>query len=547
MADRDEAAEELIQREEQLRAGRSTFEALWQQIQRYVFPNSASFTETTTPGQERTRWILDSTAPRSLEMFASFLHTLLNNPATRWIELGDEGNSEAWKTPDVRKWAEDVSDILISAMTTDTADLYSQLHQVYLNMGAYGTAALFVDVSARTRSLTIRQYHLGDCVIEEGENERVDTVLRQRNFTRRQALQRWKKEDLGKTFDDAYDSKKKRYVDTVRFLHCVVPNDDPCAEYIRARLPGPLHAAPYYSAWVNTVDRIVVEASAYEEFPYMVPRWYKAHGEVYGRSPSMTAMPDIRMINRMSDTILRGAEKIVDPPLVIPDGGLVSPVRMFPGGISYTEGQIDIKTLIPPGTSRIETGNQLLEQRQQAVRECYFVPLFVTPDNPVKTATQVLQEVDERNRAVSPMLVRMQTELFHGLVKRVYNLLLRNGVLPDLPPELADKRLTIRYVSPLIASQKQMEGLAMARLFEMLAPWAQVDNGAFDWFDIADKLPQIAHQASAAPAGILRNKSGVDDVRAARAQQQQAQQAASGALQGGEVLAKLMAAAPQPQ
>lgn len=270
----------------------------------------------------------------------------------------------------------------------------------------------------------------------------------------------------------------------------------------------------------------------------MVPRWYKTRGELYGRSPAMTALPDIRMVNQMSATILRGAEKIVDPPLVIPDGGLVSPARLFPGGITYSEGTVEIKTLIPPGTSRIETGNQLLEQRQQSIREAFFTPLFVTPDSPVKTATQVLQEVDERNRAVSPMLVRVQSELFFGLIRRVYNLLLRAGRIPDPPEEMAGDDLTVEYVSPLIASQRQMEALSTVRLYEMMAPWYGLDKGIGDHVSI-DRLWPVILMGSGAPAQIAKTPSELRQFRDARAAAETETQDAALALQGGEVAAKL--------
>jgi len=226
------------------------------------------------------------------------------------------------------------------------------------------------------------------------------------------------------------------------------------------------------------------------------------------------------MVNRMSDTILRGAEKIVDPPLVVPDGAIVSPVRLYPGGLTFVEGGAEIKSLIPPGTSRIETGNQLLIARQQAIKEAFFTPLFVTPDSPVKTATQVMQEVDERNRALSPMLVRMQSELFSRIAMRALDILAAAGQLPLPPAELQEAgALKLEYVSPLIASQKQLEGLALARTFEQMSFWAQVDKGFFDWID-TDKVAQRIPLANGVDATFIKSETVVKSVRKARAEQE---------------------------
>ena len=45
----------------------------------------------------------------------------------------------------------------------------------------------------------------------------------------------------------------------------------------------------------------------------------------------MTALADIKMLNRMSEVTIRAAQKQVDPPLLVPDDGFMLPVRTIPG------------------------------------------------------------------------------------------------------------------------------------------------------------------------------------------------------------------------
>jgi hypothetical protein len=510
---RDKVAEEIIRRDSERRSSRGTWEVLWQSIARYCLPNEASFMEQITPGQDRMRWVLDSTAPRALEMFGSFLHTLLNSPTSQWIKFGIEGEEELAWSPAVRAYLEGLDRKVMALLSAPMADIYSQLHQTYLSLGAFGTAVMYMDTVGG--QLRIRTYHLDDCTIEEGEDETIDSLTRVRKQSKRAAMQRFDLKKLGRSFENV-DDKKLSTVD--RYLHAIIPATDPLvAQFPKSRT---IRGSAYYSVWVlDGEEKRVLEYGSYNTFPYMVPRWYKARGEIYGRSPAMTAMPDIRMVNRMSDTILRGAEKIVDPPLVVPDGAIVSPVRLFPGGLTFVEGGAEIKSLIPPGTSRIETGNQLLIARQQAIKEAFFTPLFVTPDSPVKTATQVMQEVDERNRALSPMLVRMQSELFSRIAMRALDVLRAAGQLPLPPVELQDRQIKLEYVSPLIASQKQLEGVAIARTFEQMSFWTQADNGIFDWID-TDKVAVRIPMANGMDASFIKSKTVVDQVRKARSDQQ---------------------------
>ncbi len=532
---RDPLAVALVEQEADLRSNRATVETLWQQIAELVIPRRAAFQDQVTEGVLRDRKILDSTAARSLELFASFIHTLLNNPSVRWIKVRVSSAPELNKRAGVRAWLEAVSEIIMIELSGPNANIYSHLHQVYLDLGAFGTAVVFLD-GAPGGGLRVRYHQLDSVVLAEGESGHIDTAHLTMNFTPRQAQQRWPGLDLGKSVMDA---KGKKLHEPLRFLHSVFPVTDAVMSMLpaRARLGG----APFGSSWSNAQDRVTIQSGTYEEFPYMTPRWYKSRGAIYGRSPAMTVLPDIRMVNTMSDTILRGAEKVVDPPLILPDGSMISPVRMFAGGLSFSDGKVDVTTLIPPGSARIEVGNDLLQRRQEAIREGFFVPLFATPDSPVKTATQVLQEADERNRAISPMLVRTQEELHQGLATRSFNILDRQGRFPPMPPILRGHKLEIEFVSPLTSSQKETEGLSTMRFFEAMAAWGQVDEGVFDGVDI-DIVREVLHDATGAPAKIGRSKSDIARLRAARQEQENTIQQQQQLVEGAEVLAKLQAA-----
>ena len=536
----DKLARAILAREEHERAQRLDLEALWQRIGRHVIPRNATFTEEVSRGVHRNRFVLDSTAPRSLELFASFLHTLLNNPATQWFKISVEDDVELNKNQEVRKWMENTQKRMLRIMSSQSANLYPQLHQIYLDLGAFGTAVLYVETDDAGR-LRLRAYHLADCLITENSAGFVDGMYRQFKLSPRQAKQRWPDRPLGRQVDEASaKGKGKNTLKEVRFIHAVFSRDDEeLAPLVPKRIMN--RGTPFISVWVNAIDRKTIGTGTYEEFPYMVPRWYKVRGDKYGRSPAMTVLPSIQMVNRMKETILRGAEKLVDPPLLLPDGGLVSPIRLFPGGISFSEGTVTPVPLIPPGASRIEVGNDLLQKEQEAIREGFFVNLFQTPGSPVKTATQVLEEVDERNRAVSPMLINTQAELFHPFIGRVFNILLRAGKFMELPSVLVGREIDIEYISPLAASQQQMEGLSVLRLFQGLAPWSEIDPGIFDNFDM-DEVAKVVHKASGAPASILRSTSKIVSIREARAAKQAQDQAQGLAFEGAQATAKLVAA-----
>lgn len=519
----------------------------WESTARYVLPRKATFYEDARmPGGQafrRERMVLDSTAPRSLEQFASFLHTSLANPTQKWFWM--QMLSEAVQEPshDTKTWLEMARAGMAMHIESGRSNAYAALHELYLDLGAFGTAVMWVEWDRSRASLHFQTEHLADVQLWEGGDGRIDMAARRRFFTYRQAKQRWPKADLGASFEVDVDGKpKKKANERSPFVQMVFPKSE---EWLMREIPGAMNAQdPYVFVWVNMNDKKVVEVGTYKGKPFMAPRWVKTRGDIYGRSPAMTVMGDILMVNRMAETVLRGAEKLVDPPLVIPDGSMLSPIRLYPGGITYSDGDAKPEPLLPPGASRIELGSALIAERQGSIRDGFFVPLFITPDSPVKTATQVLQEVDERNKQVAPMLLRMQHELFDPLIVRVFDLLSDNNQLPPPPEEVADGSMKISYVSPIVSSQEQTSALAIMRWGEQLAFWAQFDPAYAD-LPVPEEIGRLLHKGSGASNKAIKSPVEFAKVQKARADQQN-QQAQQEQLTGGvEAAAKLAAATRQ--
>jgi len=533
----DALGKAIVRREQEARTSdeRQALDSFWDLIYRYTLPRRAIFQDEDQHGVRKDRYVLDSTAPRALELFASFLHSNLNNPALQWILVDIEDGQEL--TVDERKWLDAATKRLQRRLVTTTS-IYSDLHEIYMDLGAGGTGTLLVE---KTKNGSIRSsaFHMRDVVVEEGSDREIDVVYRQEKWSKRVALQRFPGLDLGKSFGQGKDKKG-------RFLHSVFPmTDEDILSKVdkRERDRLKLQKAKTFGVWVNADQEKTIEAGGFFDMPYAASRWYKVQGATYGRSPAMTVIGDILMVNRMSETTLKAAEKLVDPPMLMHDGGLMSPVRMFPGGITYTDGPVEPRFLVPPGASRIELSGALIEQRQTAIREGFFVPLFMDQNGPVKTATQYLGEQDERNRAVGPMLVRMHHEFFDRWVPRSFRILNDQGEFGPMPESLARKAhlLKFKYLSPITNSVAQSDGLNVARLFEGLAPWYQIDDGAFDSINI-DQAAKVILNASGAPKAVERNEAEIKKVRDQRLARAQAAEAQAGAISAVEAGAKLISA-----
>ena len=84
---------------------------------------------------------------------------------------------------------------------------------------------------------------------------------------------------------------------------------------------------PFQSIYFEFSSGHIIDIGGFKELPYVISRYLKAQ-QKYGRSPAMNALPDVKVLNKMVETAMKAAAKQVDPPLLVPDDSMLSPIRM---------------------------------------------------------------------------------------------------------------------------------------------------------------------------------------------------------------------------
>jgi hypothetical protein len=309
---------------------------------------------------------------------------------------------------------------------------------------------------------------------------------------------------------------------------------------------------PFISYYICLTSRMVLSESGYNTFPYAISRYVTAPKEVYGRSPAMTVLPDIKMINEMSKTVIRAAHKIVDPPLLLQEDGVLQAFNTRPGALNYGGVDDQGRQVVQPlqTNARVDIGMDMMEQRRRVINDAFLITLFqILVETPNMTATEAMLRAQEKGALLAPTMGRQQSEMLGPLIERELDILGRSGVLPEMPEALLERggEVEIQYVSPLNRSQRAEEGVAILRTLESVVPLAQIDPSIMMIFNpemIARELAEI----NGVPAKILRSKEEVDGMKQQQAQQAQAQallQAAPIAANSAKTLAETAALAGQ--
>jgi hypothetical protein len=247
------------------------------------------------------------------------------------------------------------------------------------------------------------------------------------------------------------DDRKKN--NNFWFIHVVRPrkNRNP-------RFQDSLNMA-WESGYVNLKDKTMIDEGGYPEFPYQVPRWTKTSGEVHGRGIGTMILPQVKKLNVIERDFTEMSNKIANPHREV--------LESFEGEYNTTPGaRNDVMEIPSSFVDERQFGNPIvtekrLEMQQQVVKNAFYADAFAPPitssgPGDRRNELEIMQRIREAFRKIGSPIGRIESELFTPKIYRCYNLLVRNGVIPEAPPELIGTNLKVRYEASEIWVEKTM-------------------------------------------------------------------------------------------
>lgn len=508
----------ITKRYKSLKSERSTWDSHWREIADVTYPRRSDFDTKRSPGEKRMTKAFDSTAIQANELLASGLVGLNINPASKWFVPDTEGMDEQAK-----RWLSNAADVMLAEIGTAKAGFYTSAYEYFLEFGAFGTAAMAIMADESGDGINCQSRALSEIVISENSEGLVDTIYRRFQWPAHRIHDKWGDES-GEQVMKAIKADKP---DTKFFIiHCIQPRKD------RDKNKRNKENLPFEEAYVVEKDDHLLEEGGYHEMPIPVGRFYKSPMETYGRSPAMTALPEIKMLNEVMKTTIKAAQKSVDPPLIIPNDGFLNPLRTVPGGVNVFDGSVnDSIGQLPSANPNI--GLDFVELLRDSIRSIFFVDQLQFSGGPQMTATEVLQRTEEKLRLMGPILGRVQTEFLGPVLDRIFGILFRQGKFGEAPESLPEK-FEFKYTSQVTQAQRQSEANGFLRGVEVMTPLLSINPQLLtDNLDANKTIRDTLEMFGVSPDKFNPEKQ-VDVVQEQRAQIQQLSQALALAQQGGE-------------
>lgn len=503
----------LTARWEQLKNERSSWMAHWREISDYLLPRSGRyFVQDRNRGEKKHNNIYDSTGTMALRILAAGMMSNMTSPARPWFRL-TTNNPKLNESQAVKTWLADTEREM--QMVFNKSNTYRALHSLYEELGAYGSAAAIVLPDAEN----VIHFHVltvGEYAIATDHRGRVNTLYREFQMTVGQMVSDFGRDKCSTSVQNAFE---RGALDTwMTVVHCIEPRTD------REQGKRDNKNMPFKSVYFepSARDGDYLRESGFNTFPALCPRWSVMGGDIYGSSPGMETLGDIKQLQHEQLRKAQGIDYQTNPPLQAPSALSNRQIDTLPGGITFVDATTPNSGIRNAFEVKLDLSYLLadIQDVRQRIRNGFYADLFMMMANDTRsniTATEVAERREEKMLMIGPVVERLHNEILDPLIDMAFTALVDQERLSPPPPELQGLALNVEFVSVLAQAQRAIATNGMDRFVGNLANVAQIKPDVLDKFDADQWADEYADMLGISPEVTLPDAQ-VAQIRQARAQ-----------------------------
>lgn len=502
-----------------LKTERSTWFSHYREISDVLLPRSGRyFIQDRNRGNKRNNNIYDSTGTRALRTLAAGMMSGMTSPARPWFRLATS-DPELMKYQPVKIWLNDVTRMMLEVFSK--SNTYRAFHSMYEELGAFGTGASIV-VDDFQNIIHHHSLTAGEYAIAQDYQGKVCTLYREFEMPVHAMVKEFGINNVSVTVKNMYDAGT---LDAwVPVVHGIEPRADRDARAKDAK------NMPWMSVYfeLNADKGKYLREGGFDSFPALVPRWAVSGGDIYGNSPGMEALGDIRQLQQEQLRKSQAIDYQTKPPLQMPTSMKTSDVDTLPGGVSYFDGggaSTGIRSAFDVNL-RLDFLLADIQDVRTRINSTFYADLFLmlaNGNNSQMTATEVAERHEEKMTMLGPVLERLQNEQLDPMVEMTFQKIVKSGKLPPPPKELQGIDLNVEYVSIMAQAQRAIATNGIDRYVGNLGAMAQIKPDVLDKFD-SDQWADIYADSLGIDPNLIVAADKVALIRKDRAAQQAAVQ-----------------------
>ena len=532
------SVKDLRQLADSLFAKKTPLVSLWQEIAENFYAERADFTVKRYLGDDYAGNLMTSYPLLVRRDLADQIGTMLRNRNKPWFSIIAK-DTRLGQDYEVKAWLEWATGTMRRSMYAPATLFTKATSQGDADFATFGQTCVTVRLNRNNDDLIYRCWHLRDVAWIEDEDGKICAIFR-----------RWKPSlhTLMRMFDKPSASLHPK----VRELVVKTPNDEcECYHFMVAAemFDGPANGMPWRSIYYDIDHSHQMESVAQKNREYVIPRWLTVSGSQYAHSPAtVAALPEARLLQSMTYTLLEAGEKVVNPPLVATEQVVRSDVAIFAGGITWVDSEYDERTgaslrALTQDARGMPLSVEMQKDSRSLLAQCFYLNRLTLPQRtPEMTAYEVGQRVQEYIRNALPLFEPMEAEYNGALCEETFNVIMDAGgfgAIQDRPRKL--EHVDFQFASPLHEAIEEQKGHKFIEASQLLAQAAAIDKSVYGVVDAKVAL-RDALAGIGVPTKWTRSESDVDAMERQMAAQQQTAELLASMQQGAGVVKDLATA-----
>lgn len=384
----------------------------WDDARRYTMPTSDTDLAT----------LYDATASDAADNLAASIYTLLTPPESMWLQLVRES--------DLSSDADYATSVLRAHL--NDSNFYTTIHQCYMDLVTLGTACLFMGQNpiGASSAFNFTAIPMSDIAILP------NAIFHTTSMTANEVMEKYPTWTPPSNLRDSIKNDPNLQLKLVQSL-----------------------VGTEFTAWLDVggdIENNIVSRGTFETNPYIVFRWSVASGELYGRSPIMRALPDIKTANKVVELVLKNATIAVSGIWQADDDGVINL-----NNINLTPGAIIPKAVgssgLTPLTSaaNFDVSQIILKDLRERIRHTLLADRLGLLSEKEMTATEIMARNADMMRILGATYGRLLHEFIRPLCDRGLQILSTRGLIE---PIKLNSDAELKYIAP-IAQMTAMESV----------------------------------------------------------------------------------------
>ena len=520
--------EQIMKRQAAAQSKKDEFQQLYQDAYEFALPQRQLYGvwEGGATGSKKMQRVFDSTAINSTQRFANRLQSVVFPPQRKWAKLEAGSDIPADRKQQAQAVLEVYQDKMFTMLNQSNFDI--AMGEFLLDL-AVGTACMMVQPGDDIQPLNFIPVPLFLVSYEEGANGQVDNVYRRMRMKGESIQRQWPDAEIPQDIQRRIEQK---------------PTDD--IELLEATIYDHKRGDYCY----HVIDKVTKQELVYRRrkmSPWVISRYMKVAGEIYGRGPLMTALPDIKTLNKTIELMLKNASLAVAGVYTAADDGVLNPntVKIVPGAIipvARNGGSQGPALLALPRSGDFNVSQLIISDMRGNIKKI-LLDESLPPDNmSARSATEIVERMKELAQNLGSAFGRLINETMIPITSKILEVMDERGMI-DMPLRVNGLEVKVTPVAPLAMAQN-MEEVNSIMQFMQLSQNLGTDGQLALKMDVmvdylADKLGVPASVRNTAPERAvlmeeMRNQQQQQAIGQAMMMQAQAQAGAPGGMPAPE-------------